>query len=104
MSKERQKHFNQWQVLCPHCGSRSTVRSSKQLSETVREAKVQCNNPDCAHTWIAQIAAIRTIAPSMQPNKKVFIPLSPRVPDTRSADSQMELVMEYPHPRLSPSG
>ncbi|WP_153111522.1 ogr/Delta-like zinc finger family protein [Propionivibrio limicola] len=100
-----QVHFNQWRVLCPHCGSESTVRSSKQLSETVREAKVQCNNPDCAHTWIAQLAALRTIAPSMMPNPKVFIPLSPRSPAAQPpADAQLELGMSFPHPRMAPSG
>ena len=94
-----------WRITCPHCAADSTVRYSRALSETVREAKVQCNNPDCAHTWIAQLAAIRTIAPSMTPNPKVFIPLSPRSPAAQQpAGNQLELGMEHPHPRLAPSG
>ena len=97
--------FSQWRLRCPHCKSKSTVRSSKELSETVREAKVQCNNPDCAHTWIAQIAAIRTIAPSMTPNPKVYIPLSPRSPAAQQpAANQLELGMEHPPPRLANTG
>lgn len=97
--------MNQWRINCPHCGSDSTVRYSRPLSETVREAKVMCNNPDCAHTWIAQLAAIRTIAPSMTPNPKVYIPLSPRSPAANTATgNQMELGMDYPTPRCAPSG
>lgn len=94
-----------WRITCPHCDSDSTVRYSRPLSETVREAKVQCNNPDCAHTWIAQLAAIRTIAPSMTPNPKVYIPLSPRSPAAQQpAANQLELGMEHPPPRLAPTG
>ena len=92
-------------LACPHCGTEATIRSSKAVTEITREAKVQCNNPDCAHTWIAQLAAIRTIAPSMTPNPKVFIPLSPRSPAAQQpSGDQLELGMQYPHPRLAPSG
>jgi len=94
-----------WRITCPHCNADSTVRYSRPLSETVREAKVQCNNPDCAHTWIAQLAAIRTIAPSMTPNPKVYIPLSPRSPAAnKPVDSQLELSMDFPTPRAAPTG
>lgn len=94
-----------WRITCPHCESDSTIRTSRPLSDTVREAKVQCNNPDCAHTWIAHLAAVRTIAPSMTPNPKVFIPLSPRSPAANtSASAQMELGMNLPPPRAYPSG
>ena len=97
--------MNLWRITCPHCGADSTVRYSRALSETVRESKVQCTDPDCAHTWIAQLAAIRTIAPSMTPNPKVFIPLSPRSPAVNQrADDQLELGMDYPSPRPAPSG
>lgn len=89
-----------WRIECPHCGSDSTVRTSRALSETVRDATVQCNNAYCAHTWVAQLAAVRTIAPSMTPNPKVFIPLSPRSPAANQpAGNQLELGMTHPPPR-----
>lgn len=94
-----------WRINCPHCGSDSTIRTSRPLSETVRESKVQCNNPDCAHTWIAHLAAVRTIAPSMTPNPKVFIPLSPRSPAANQpSGNQLELGMDLPPLRPVPSG
>lgn len=95
--------FNQWRVVCPHCGQPSTVRSSKQMCETVREATVTCNNPDCMHSWVAQLVAVRTIAPSMNPNPKVYIPLSSRSPASaqQAADAQMELGMTHPPPRVA---
>ncbi|MER2603036.1 MAG: ogr/Delta-like zinc finger family protein [Candidatus Competibacter phosphatis] len=87
---------------CPHCDSLATIRSSKQLGTTVREASVQCNNVECAHTWITRIVADRTIAPSMQPNPKVYIPLSTRSPANQPATgNQLELGMTHPPPRMA---
>lgn len=84
-------------LFCPHCKSLATIRSSKELGATVREASVQCNNIECAHTWVTRVIADRTIAPSMTPNSKVFIPLSPRSPAAHtSASNQMELGMDHP--------
>jgi hypothetical protein len=89
-------------LKCPHCGTLSTIRSSKELGTTVREASVQCNNVECAHTWITRIVAERTIAPSMTPNPKVYIPLSTRSPAAQQqAGNQMELGMTHPPPRMA---
>jgi len=95
--------FNQWRILCPHCGSTSTVRSSKQMCDTVREATATCDNPECMHSWVAQLVAVRTIAPSINPKPGVFIPLSQRSPAAaqQAASAQMELGMEHPPPRLA---
>jgi hypothetical protein len=87
---------------CPHCGHEATIRTSKAITEITREAKVQCNNPDCSHSWITLISAVRTIAPSMTPNPRVYIPLSPRSPAAdKPGGNQMELGMEHPPPRFA---
>ncbi len=92
-------------LTCPHCDSLAVIRTSKGMSEITREASAQCTNVECAHTWIAQISAVRTIAPSMMPNPKVYIPLSPRSPAANvPAGNQLELGMEHPPPRIAPSG
>lgn len=97
--------FNQWRVKCPHCGADSTVRSSKQMCDTVRESTVTCSNPNCMHSWIAQLVAVRTIAPSINPKPGVFIPLSKNSPAAKApAGNQLELGMEHPPPRMAPSG
>lgn len=89
-------------LKCPHCGSDATIRSSREFSEITREASVQCNNIECAHTWVSQISAVRTIAPSMTPNPRVYIPISPRSPAANKAgSSQLELGMDHPPPRMA---
>lgn len=89
-------------LTCPHCKELAVIRSSKELSCTVREASVQCTNIECAHTWVTRIVADRTIAPSMTPNPKVYIPISPRSPAAnKAAGNQMELGMDHPPPRMA---
>lgn len=95
--------MNRWNITCPHCGSDSTVRTSKQMCETVRESTITCDNPECMHSWIAQLAAVRTIAPSINPNPKVYIPLSQHSQAAKEAatSNQLELGMEHPPPRMA---
>lgn len=90
-------------LTCPHCQTEATIRDSWEMAATVREAKVQCNNPDCSFSWISRIVAERTIAPSMTPRQGVHIPLSPRSPAAtqQAASAQMELGMHHPPPRAA---
>lgn len=76
------------------------------MSETVREASVQCEDVECAHTWVSIIYAARTIAPSMRPNPKVRIPLSPRSPAAPAdTGNQLQFGFEDPGPRaMAPTG
>lgn len=63
-------------VSCPHCNSKATIRTSKEMSLISREVYFQCTNHECGHTWTSILSAIRTIVPSRQPNPNVYIPLS----------------------------
>lgn len=93
---------NQWRIKCPHCQADSYVRSSKQMCDTVREATVCCTNPDCMHSWVAQLVAVRTIAPSINPKPGVFIPLSQNSKAAKAPDgNQLELGMDHPPPRYA---
>lgn len=88
-------------IKCPHCGSPAKIRTSRRMSDLTVEHSLQCQNIDCAHTWVAHTSAVRTIAPSMTPNPRVFIPLSPRSPAINDAQKkQLALALdEPPHPR-----
>ena len=78
-------------LRCPHCNHIARIRTSRRLSELTIEQTVQCINVDCCHTWVAMTSAARTIAPSINPNPKVFIPRGGR---TKSPDdSQGELTL-----------
>jgi len=63
-------------MSCPHCNSPSTVRFARPLSAMVREVTYRCENDDCGHGFVAQIAAIRTTIPSANPNPTVHLPFA----------------------------
>lgn len=84
-------------IKCPHCGAKARIRNSRDISETTREQYLQCENIECAHTWKVLTSAVCTIAPSMRPNPKVFIPLSPRSPARLLPETaQMGLALDCP--------
>jgi hypothetical protein len=56
---------------CPHCGSLSFIRSSKQLGKLVKEATCQCTNLVCGHTFIVSVEVVRTISPAAFPDPLV---------------------------------
>ena len=51
------------QILCPCCGSRCKVASSKQVTSNLRNSQVQCLNAACGWTGVAATEIIRTISP-----------------------------------------
>ena len=87
-------------IKCPHCKCPALIRTSRPMSETVQEHQLQCTNIECAHTWVAHTAAVRTIAPSMTPDERVYIPLSPRSPAyVKTETKQLGLALDCHNPR-----
>ncbi|WP_429391772.1 ogr/Delta-like zinc finger family protein [Robbsia andropogonis] len=64
---------------CPHCRTRATARTSRDLSMTMREVIFQCNNAECGHTYVVTMEFARTLSPSAMPNLALNLPLSPHV-------------------------
>ncbi|BCN08535.1 ogr/Delta-like zinc finger family protein [Ralstonia pseudosolanacearum] len=62
-------------LVCPHCDTRMHIRTSRTVSLLSRELYIQCPNVDCAYTCVAIVSQIRTIAPSMAPNPKAYLPV-----------------------------
>jgi hypothetical protein len=62
------------QICCPHCDSKAVARSSKALSATLREIFYQCVDPECGHTYVANLEIVRTLSPSAKPNSAISLP------------------------------
>lgn len=76
--------MNRLGMKCPHCGAWATVRTSSELSRTLREVNFQCKDIECGHTWIATLEATRTLSPSGKPDPEIeaALPYSPKPPYT----------------------
>lgn len=64
-------------IRCPHCEGLAHVRTSKGLSRLVRECYLYCKDPECGHSFVAQVVIVRTLSPSASPRPDVHIPLAP---------------------------
>jgi predicted RNA-binding Zn-ribbon protein involved in translation (DUF1610 family) len=62
-------------LLCPHCNARAIARSSAQVTSTCRTIYYRCDNDECGHTFIAQLAILHSTVPSRIPNPQVNLPL-----------------------------
>jgi Ogr/Delta-like zinc finger len=60
---------------CPECGAGVTCRTSEQITPTVREARLLCNNHDCGCAFVVQIVAVRIVLPGLKPNPDLQLPI-----------------------------
>lgn len=67
-------------MSCPFCGHTSHVRSSRPLSENVKQRYYQCQNILCSATFRTAESVEEIIQPSNRKDLPVpEIPLSPRM-------------------------
>lgn len=87
MSTRMRKGF----VHCPHCNSPATIRTSEAITPTVKDLYLICLNPDCGHTWKAQLSGVYTLSPSAIPNPEISLPMAPEgTPRRRYPESARE--------------
>ncbi|PVX30946.1 ogr/Delta-like zinc finger family protein [Sphingomonas pokkalii] len=60
---------------CPECGSAVICRTSEQITPTIREARLLCENDDCGCAFVAQIIAVRFVVRGMKPNPALHLPV-----------------------------
>lgn len=58
-------------IKCPHCGHVALIRTSRPLTKLIREAKCQCTNLDCGHTFVVLAEIVHTISPSACPDPSI---------------------------------
>ena len=64
---------------CPHCGSYARVYTSRAITPRVAEQYVNCTNIEgCDHKFVIRCEIAYTIRPSLNPDPKVVLPMSPR--------------------------
>lgn len=85
-SKPRSRHGGTMKILCPHCQSMATVRSSKSLTPLYRELRLQCSDVDCGGTYVASVTIDRMIVPSQKPNPRVRLKVGQPRPNKPAND------------------
>ncbi len=70
MSTTRRRLF-----VCPECGAKVSCRTSEQITPTVREARMLCDNDECGCAFVAQIVAVRLVVRGLVPNPHLHLPI-----------------------------
>ncbi|MGL4448722.1 MAG: ogr/Delta-like zinc finger family protein [Shewanella sp.] len=60
---------------CPHCGSYSTVRSSRMMTSTCALARYRCSNDFCGFVFQGMGEITGCYVPSMMANPAVVLPM-----------------------------
>jgi len=75
----RQLRYEGTRWACPHCRASSEIRTSRMVSDTMRESIYACSNVECGHTYVVMAEVVRTLSPSATPDPTVNLPLSSHV-------------------------
>jgi hypothetical protein len=62
---------------CPHCQSPGIIRTSAPVTILVRDIYFLCTNPECGHSWKAQLSFLHTISQPATPRAGLDLPVSP---------------------------
>ncbi|MCO6549585.1 MAG: ogr/Delta-like zinc finger family protein [Gilliamella sp.] len=63
-------------MKCPHCRSKTIIRTSEEISPITRKQYRQCTNIYCCHSFVVLQSISATIVPSAMPDPNVKIPLT----------------------------
>ena len=61
-------------VICPNCGSRCLVETSRRATEVTREYRVQCTNSLCSWSGVGVFEITKTISHPPEANKQNQLP------------------------------
>ena len=79
-------------MLCPHCGHKSRIRSSTQITRTYRDIFYLCQNIVCGFSWKASLTLVYGISPSACPRPDLDLPMyevpRPALPAPKTEDRQ----------------
>lgn len=51
-------------VTCIRCKGPALIRTSREMSETLRQLYCICRDPECGHTFVMDLSFSHTLSPS----------------------------------------
>jgi hypothetical protein len=79
-------------MICPHCGHKSRIRSSTQITPIYRDIYYLCQNIVCGFSWKASLTLVHGISPSACPRPELDLPMyevtKPALPAPKPEDRQ----------------
>jgi len=60
---------------CPHCGSGTEIRTSREIDTLIRDVYFMCRDVDCGHQFVAQLTIKHSIVASNRPRAGLNLPM-----------------------------
>lgn len=76
--KEQRTGVKRHRMPCPHCGTSAKSTKTNPIDRLYYELTLRCENDECMFTFVASMAPVRVLQPSLTPHPDVRIPISQR--------------------------
>jgi hypothetical protein len=63
-----------YRIVCPHCQSKATIRSSLKKHDLLKVLYLQCSNPQCSWSGRASLEITHQLSASAVPNPDIQLP------------------------------
>ena len=80
-------------VYCQCCGERARINKTNQLSLAHADLYCSCSNPECGHTFVANVSFSHTLSPSAFATSALVTALAKALSPQQRAQLQQELAL-----------
>lgn len=78
-------------VLCSECGSKAIIGKTNRLSLAHADLYCSCSNPECGHTFVANLSYSHTLSPSAKSSTQLVRQLIGSMSPSNRSQLQREL-------------
>ncbi|NRB24052.1 ogr/Delta-like zinc finger family protein [Shewanella sp.] len=80
-------------VICPDCGSKAIIGKTNRLSPAHADLYCSCTEPECGHTFVANLSFSHTLSPSARTSSALVTELARAMDPTQRKQLQQELAL-----------
>ncbi|GIU12980.1 hypothetical protein TUM3792_02120 [Shewanella sp. MBTL60-007] len=80
-------------VMCPDCGSKARIGKSNRLSLAHADLYCSCTDPECGHTFVANLSFSHTLSPSSRTSSALVTELVKAMNPLQRKQLQQELAL-----------
>ncbi len=80
-------------VMCPDCGSLAIIGKTNRLSLAHADLYCSCSEPECGHTFVANLSFSHTLSPSSRTSSALVTELAKAMNPLQRRQLQQELAL-----------
>ena len=72
--KMKRPYNRQFAIICPDCAGKLLIRTSEQVTPTVRELLLWCDTDSCGARFVGQLSLLTRVAHALPASGAVILP------------------------------